>query len=162
MYDIRFKTKKIKMVATDIDGVWTDAKMYYSKDGDYMKAFSTYDGVAVRILKEMNIIVVVITSEESLIVSKRVKKLGVNHLYQGEYKKLERLKYLCKRYNIKMDEVAYIGDDINDLDALKNVGLSAMPINSPILQLFNPDIIIKSKGGYGAFREFVDIIQFNR
>ena len=65
---------------------------------------------------------------------------------------------LCNRLNISLSNVAYIGDDVNDLDLLKKVGISAMPINSPILNLFNPDYITKKRGGDGAFREFVDLI----
>ena len=152
------KTNKIKLVATDIDGVWTDAKMYYTNDGDFMKAFSTYDGMAVQLLKEQNIETAILTSENSTIVKQRAKKLGIKYVYINEKKKLLRLKYICNNLNISMKNVAYIGDDLNDMDVLKKVGISAMPINSPILKLFKPDYITKVKGGDGAFREFADLI----
>jgi len=150
--------KKIKLVATDIDGVWTDAKMYYTDSGEYMKAFSTYDGMATSLLKNKNIEVAILTSENSNIVKERAKKLNIKYVYINENEKLLRIKYLCNRLGISLDEVAYIGDDINDLDVLKNVGISAMPINSPILNEFTPDYITKKTGGKGAFREFVDLI----
>ena len=148
----------IKLIATDIDGVWTDAKMYYTNDGDFMKAFSTYDGMAVSLLNEINIDVAILTSENSNIVKRRAKKLNIKHVYINENEKLLRLKYLCNKLNISLKNVAYIGDDLNDIDVLKKVAISAMPINSPILKLFKPDYITKRKGGDGAFREFADLI----
>tara|TARA_Y100001970_G_scaffold38767_1_gene47743 strand:- start:919 stop:1404 length:486 start_codon:yes stop_codon:yes gene_type:complete len=150
--------KKIKLVATDIDGVWTDAKMYYTNNGEYMKAFSTYDGMATSLLKKQNIEIAILTSENSNIVKERAKKLDIKYVYINENEKLLRIKYLCNRLGISLDEVAYIGDDLNDLDVLKNVGISAMPINSPILNKHVPDYITKKSGGKGAFREFVDLI----
>ena len=156
------KTNKIKLVATDIDGVWTDAKMYYTNDGDFMKAFSTYDGMAVQLLKEQNIETAILTSENSIIVKQRAKKLGIKYVYINEKEKLLRLTSICNNLNISMEDVAYIGDDLNDIDILKKVGISAMPINSPILKLFKPDYITKVKGGDGAFREFADLIMQQR
>ena len=148
----------IKLIATDIDGVWTDAKMYYTEKGDYMKAFSTYDGMAVEILRKKKISVAILTSENSKIVLKRAKKLKIKEVYIDEKEKLKRMKYLCKKLKIKMDQVAYIGDDLNDLSLLKEVGISGAPENSPILDKINPSIITKRRGGEGAFREFVDRI----
>ena len=149
---------KIKLIGTDIDGVWTDAKMYYTDKGDFMKAFSTYDGMAVQILRELNIPVVILTSEKTNIVKERAKKLQIKDVYIGEKEKLKRMNYICKKMKISMKEVAYIGDDINDLELLKNVGISGCPIDSPVQKLFNPDIITNKKGGEGAFREFVEEI----
>ena len=156
--NIASKAKKIKLLATDIDGVWTDSKMYYTDKGEYMKSFSTYVGMAVSILKKQGIEVAILTSEKSNIVLKRAEKLNVKYVYIDEHEKLKRILYLSKRLNIEMREVAYIGDDINDLDVLKNVGLSAMPCTSPILNQIEPDYITKREGGAGAFREFADEI----
>lgn len=156
--NISSKAKKIKLLATDIDGVWTDSKMYYTDKGEYMKSFSTYDGMAVSILKKQGIEVAILTSEKSDIVLKRAKKLNIKYVYIDEHEKLKRISYISKRLNIEMCEVAYIGDDINDLDVLKNVGLSAMPCTSPILNQIEPDYITKREGGAGAFREFADEI----
>jgi YrbI family 3-deoxy-D-manno-octulosonate 8-phosphate phosphatase len=162
MANITTRSKKIKMVATDIDGVWTDAKMYYTQDGDHMKAFSTYDGFAVQLLKEQDIRVVIMTGENSPMVARRAEKLGIEHVYLAESEKLKRLNYLCTRYEIDLDEVAYIGDDLNDIEVLKAVGISGMPPNSPILDKVSPHIITKRAGGDGAFREFVDMILSHR
>ena len=154
------KAKKIKLIATDIDGVWTDAKMYYSKEGVFMKSFSTYDGMAASVLLKHNFIVVMITSEyENIdILKSRAKKLKIEEVYYNEHDKLSRIKYLSQKYNISLDNISYIGDDLNDLEVLKIVGLSAMPPQSPIIDIFTPDIITENKGGEGAFRNLADII----
>ncbi len=152
------KMKNIKLVATDIDGVWTDACMYVTPEGDFMKAFSTYDGMAVSMLQKTGIIVAILTSENTDIVLARAEKLKIEEVYVNEHDKLKRLIYLTKKYGISMDEVAYIGDDINDLEALNAVGFSALSGNSPIQNQLTPDYITKRSGGHGAFREFADII----
>tara|TARA_B110000116_G_scaffold11484_1_gene9353 strand:+ start:408 stop:893 length:486 start_codon:yes stop_codon:yes gene_type:complete len=154
--------KNIKLVATDIDGVWTDAKMYYTENGEYMKGFSTYDGMATSLLRKNNIEIAILTTENSKIVKERAKKLDIKYVYINEKEKLLRIKYLCNRLGISLDEVAYIGDDLNDLDVLTNVGMSAMPINSPILDKYTPNYITKKSGGNGAFRELVDLILKHR
>ena len=148
----------IKLVATDIDGVWTDAKMHYTENGDFMKSFSTYDGMAVQLLREKNIETVIITSENSNIVLQRAKKLNIKNVTIGEKNKLERMKKICTDKNINLNEVAYIGDDINDIEVLKEVGFSALTSNSPIKNQIKVDYITNKKGGDGAFREFVDLI----
>ena len=158
MANLNEKAKKIKLVGTDIDGVWTDSKMYVTPEGEWMKAFSTYDGMAVSMLKEKGIIVAILTSENTDIVLARAEKLNIDEVYVEEHEKLKRLIYLSKKYEISMDEVAYIGDDINDLEALKAAGLSALSANSPIQDQFTPNYITKRNGGQGAFREFSDLI----
>lgn len=158
---IKEKAKKIKLIGTDIDGVWTDGTMYYSPEGDFMKAFSTYDGMAVQIAKEHGFDILIMTGENSDMVKRRAEKLNIDKVYLGEKEKLKRLKYICSRFEYSLDEIAYIGDDINDLEVLNEVGLSGMPSSSPILNEFSPDIVTKKGGGEGAFREFVDhIIKF--
>ena len=162
MLKIKKLAKSIKLIGTDVDGVWTDAKMHYTDKGEFFKSFSTYDGMAVSLLKKINIKVAILTSENSKIVKRRAEKLNINFVYINENKKLLRMEALCNKLNISLDNVAYIGDDINDLELLKKVAISAMPINSPILNTFNPDYTTKRKGGDGAFREFVDLIIQNR
>jgi len=146
------------MVGTDIDGVWTDSKMYVTPDGEWMKAFSTYDGMATSMLQGKGIIVAILTGENSDVVLARAKKLKIEEVYVDEHEKLKRMNYLTKKYEISMDEVAFIGDDVNDLEVLAAVGLSAMAGNSPILNKFSPDYVTIRHGGNGAFREFADLI----
>jgi len=154
------KAKKIKLIATDIDGVWTDSMMYYNCDGVQMKSFSTYDGMGADLLIKNNFIIAMITSEyENIdILKSRAKKLKIQEVYYNEQKKLMRLQYLMKKYNLKKENIAYIGDDINDLEALQFAGLSAAPPNTPILDFFQPDFITKRYGGCGAFRDLSDLI----
>ena len=152
------KAKAIKIVATDIDGVWTDSGMYYTSSGEKMKCFSTYDGMAVQLLREIGIPTIILTSENSEIVLRRAEKLQIDKVYINEKEKLNRMHEICKELDISLSQVAYIGDDINDLPLLEEVGLSAMPPNSPILDLFSPDYLTKRTGGQGAFREFIDKI----
>ena len=158
MANLNEKAKKIKLVGTDIDGVWTDSKMYVTPEGEWMKAFSTYDGMATSMLKEKGIIVAILTGENSDVVIARAEKLQIDEVYVDEHEKLKRLTYLTKKYDITMDEVAYIGDDVNDLEVLKAVGFSALAGNSPIQDQFTPDYVTTRHGGNGAFREFADII----
>ena len=158
MANLNEKAKKIKLVGTDIDGVWTDSKMYVTPNGEWMKAFSTYDGMATAMLKENGIIVAILTGENSDVVISRAEKLQIDEVYVDEHEKLKRLTYLTKKYDITMDEVAYIGDDVNDLEVLKVVGISALAGNSPIQDQFTPDYVTTRHGGNGAFREFADII----
>jgi len=152
----------IKLVVTDIDGVWTDAKMHYTENGDFMKSFSTYDGMAVQLLREQNIETVIITSENSNIVLQRAKKLNISNVTIGEKNKLARIKKICLEKEIDLSEVAFIGDDLNDVNVLKQVGFSALTQNSPIKEYIKVDYITKRNGGDGAFREFVDLILKNR
>ena len=158
MANLNEKAKKIKLVGTDIDGVWTDSKMYVTPNGEWMKAFSTYDGMATAMLKEKGIIVAILTGENSDVVIARAEKLQIDEVYVDEHEKLKRLTYLTKKYDITMDEVAYIGDDVNDFEVLKAVGFSALAGNSPIQDQFTPDYVTTRHGGNGAFREFADII----
>ena len=158
MAHLNEKAKKIKLVGTDIDGVWTDSKMYVTPEGEWMKAFSTYDGMATAMLRDKGIIVAILTGENSDVVIARAEKLQIDEVYVDEHEKLKRLTYLIKKYDITMDEVAYIGDDINDLEVLKVVGFSALAGNSPIQDQFTPDYVTTRHGGNGAFREFADII----
>lgn len=157
------KKNKIKLFISDVDGVMTDAGMYYSDSGDELKKFNTYDGMAFQLLREANIKTAIITSESTNIVKNRAKKLKVDYLYQGKRNssKLESALEICHKLNITINEVAYIGDDINCFELLNSVGLKACPSTAvhEIKQI--PDIIcLKGKGGSGVIREFLDHIKF--
>ncbi|ERP39178.1 KdsC family phosphatase [Chitinivibrio alkaliphilus] len=150
--------RHIVLVATDIDGVWTDGSMYYGSSGEEMKRFSTYDGMAVARLREHGLHCAVLTGENSSAVHGRMKKLGIVHYYPGEKEKLLRMRSICKDLRISLDQVAYIGDDLNDLALLQAVGCAAMPHTSPIQNIFTPHYTTRCGGGAGAFREFTDYL----
>jgi N-acylneuraminate cytidylyltransferase len=153
--------KKIKLFLTDVDGVLTDSGMYYSENGDELKKFNTHDGMAFKILREAGIKTGIITSENTKIVERRAKKLNVDYLFQGKREggKLAAAIEICKKEGIKLDEVAYIGDDINCIQLLSNVEIAACPFNAqPSVKNIAGIHILKMKGGEGVVREFVDLI----
>ena len=155
------KSSKIKLFLSDVDGTLTDAGMYYGQNGEEFKKFNTHDGKGFELLRKAGIKTGIITSENTKIVENRAKKLKVDYLYQGleHIGKLEIAKEICKKENITLDEVAYIGDDINCKELLENVGLAACPSNAldEIKQIQNI-IKLSKKGGDGAVREFINKI----
>lgn len=150
--------KKIKLFAMDVDGVLTDGGMYYSKEGEVLKKFNTKDGMAIEILRKNNIIPAIITKENSKIVLKRAEKLKIKEVYIGIKDKLKIIEKLSKKHNLEFENIAYIGDDINDLPVLKKVGLSFAPNDavSEIKQIVNH--VTLKKSGEGALRESIDFI----
>ena len=155
------KTNSVKMFATDVDGVLTDAGMYYDNNGNELKKFNTHDGMAFNILKERGIITAMLTSEKTNIVKLRANKLQVDYLFQGVKgsEKLQALKKICVDKNMSLSEVAYIGDDINDFNVLSSVGFPACPKNA-IADIKNIKGItqLSKSGGDGAVREFVELL----
>jgi YrbI family 3-deoxy-D-manno-octulosonate 8-phosphate phosphatase len=149
---------KIKLVLTDIDGVWTDGGMYYDQTGNEWKKFNTSDSAGVVFLRLLEIPMGIITGENTQIVQRRADKLKINCLYMGVMNKLEVAQKLCAEMNISLQEVAYIGDDLNDAVLLKAAGFSAIPANAPSYMEKYAKIRLKKNGGEGAFREFVEII----
>lgn len=141
---------------TDIDGVWTDGGMYYDENGNEFKKFNTSDSAGVLFCRLSNIHVGIITGENSLAVKRRAEKLKIEHCFLGIKDKVKVAEELLNSLNITWKEVAYIGDDINDIQLLKKVGLSACPINAPEYIKKLVDWIIPTKGGDGAFRHFVE------
>ncbi|MDE5791366.1 MAG: HAD-IIIA family hydrolase [Muribaculaceae bacterium] len=147
-----------KLFITDIDGVWTDGGMYYTADGDMMKRFSVKDGWGVIFLRQLNIPVAIMTGENTPIVAKRAEKLKIDRCYLGVKDKLSLARELCAELEITLNDVAFIGDDINDLPLLREVGFSGCPENTPPYVKAQVRYIGEVRGGYGAFREFVENI----
>ena len=104
-----------KLVITDIDGVWTDGGMYYTAEGDVMKRFSVKDGWGIVLLRELNIPIAIMTGENSQVVRKRAEKLKIEHCYLQVQDKLAKAKEICSELGITLDDVAFIGDDLNDI-----------------------------------------------
>lgn len=150
--------KKPKLILTDIDGVWTDGGMYYDQTGNEWKKFHTYDSAGVLFAHQNEIPVGIITGEDTEIVARRAAKLKIDYLFQGVKNKLEMAENLCKELNISLDEVAYIGDDLGDIELLKNVGISATPNSAPEYVKKYSQMVMTKKGGEGVFREFVEKI----
>lgn len=148
----------IKLVLTDIDGVWTDGGMYYDQTGNEWKKFNTSDSAGVLFCHRLDIPVGILTGEDTEIVKRRAEKVKIDYLFQGVKNKLETASELCKKLNISLKEVAYIGDDIIDLELLAAVGVSGAPANAPEYVQKRVGIVTRKSGGEGAFREFVEKI----
>lgn len=147
-----------KLILTDIDGVWTDGGMYYDQTGNEWKRFNTSDSAGVLFAHLLNIPVGIITGEETRIVTRRAEKLKVDYLYQGVSDKLSVAKKICAELNITLDDVAYIGDDIGDIQLLKAVKWSGVPSTASDYIKALGNIVLSKGGGQGVFREFVEII----
>ena len=150
---------KIKIFLSDVDGVLTDAGMYYTEKGDEIKKFSTYDGMAFKILQKKGVKVGIITTEDRQLNRNRAQKLSLDFDFHGADDKLKIVKELCKKQNINLNQVAYIGDDVNCFELLSHVGFPACPKNAVDKIKSIPNIIqLSQNGGSGVVREFVEII----
>jgi 3-deoxy-D-manno-octulosonate 8-phosphate phosphatase (KDO 8-P phosphatase) len=157
--EIIAKAQKIKWVITDCDGVWTDTGVYYSEKGELLKRFSIRDGMGVERLRTiLNIETAVITGEQSMPLKRRCEKLKINELYLFVKNKKECLQQFMLKHHVDNSEIAYIGDDFNDLEALNMVGLSACPADAIVSIKQICDYICTANGGQGAFRDLAELI----
>ena len=147
---------KIKMLVMDVDGTLTDGRIYIGADGEIMKAFDVKDGYGIVQLRKNGILSVIITGRKSTIVEKRAAELGISELHQGIHDKLDKLKEIAEKYEIKSEEIAYIGDDLNDLECMEYCGLSACPKDAVDAIKKSVSYICKKEAGRGAVREFID------
>lgn len=147
-----------KLIITDVDGVLTDGGMYYDQSGNEWKKFNTADSAGILLCKKAGIKVAIITGERTDIVKRRAEKLQVDFLFDGVKDKVEVATTLLKTLNISFEEVAYIGDDLNDINLLKLVAIKGTPNNGIDFIKSFATIITKKNGGEGAFREFVESI----
>lgn len=145
----------IKMLVMDVDGTLTDGRIYIGANGEVMKAFDVKDGYAIVHLREKGIEPVIITGRSSDIVKTRAKELGITELYQGVSDKLEKLKEVAGKLNCTSDEVAYIGDDLNDLECIQYCGVTGCPNDAIIEVKSRVKYICQHDGGRGAVREFI-------
>ncbi len=155
---LRKALSHIRLFATDVDGVLTDAGMYYSESGDEWKKFNTRDGMGIKLLQRAGIITAIVTQERTKLVARRAEKLAIPELHQGVKDKLSCVRDMVARHGLTLSQVAYIGDDINDLEALKAVGFSAAPADGMPKVAAAVDYICQKKGGEGAVREIVEMI----
>lgn len=149
---------QIKMILTDVDGCLTDGTIYYGPNHEKYKKFNMQDGMALRILRENNILTGIISSDNSQATKYRAEDLKFDIICIGEKNKLTKFEEIIKEYELKKEEVAYMGDDIQDLCVLEQVGLAVAP-NNAVEEVKNKvDYITQKKGGEGAFREFAEYI----
>lgn len=150
--------KNVKMVLTDCDGCLTDAGMYYSEHGDELKKFNTRDGMGFKLLRQSGILTGIITSENVELVSRRADKLQLDILKMGAADKLEIVRELCSKYQIGLEQVAYVGDDINDLEVIAHVGFGCSVASGMECVKEKASYVTEAKGGEGAIREVAELI----
>jgi 3-deoxy-D-manno-octulosonate 8-phosphate phosphatase (KDO 8-P phosphatase) len=150
--------KKIKLLVCDVDGVFSDGRIYLGNDGEELKAFHTKDGFGLKALGNSGVEVAIITGRRSAIVANRMSALNVKHIVQGQEDKLPALITLAKQLNLTPDEIAYIGDDIPDLACISHVGLGIAVSDAHPAVSAKADYTTFINGGFGAVREVCDLI----
>lgn len=148
----------IKMFLTDCDGCLTDGGMYYSERGDELKKFNTRDGMGFSLLRQKGILTGIVTSEKVELNRRRAEKLKLDILESGCNDKLKQITAICQRKNIALENVCYIGDDINDLDVIKSVGFGCAPANAMPQIKEAAKYVTAARGGEGVIREVADRI----
>ena len=152
------KASKIRYFFTDVDGTLTDGTIQYTANGELSKNFSLRDGTGFFLLKKIHINAGIITGENSAIVSARANKLALKHCFLGVDDKIKKLQNFLDSEKMNMENLAYIGDDLNDFELLSNCGLSFCPSDAIIQIKEIVDVVCTSKGGFGAFRDAVDYL----
>lgn len=152
------RARRIRLIIFDVDGVLTDGKLMISGNGEVYKAFHAQDGLGITMLRLMGINSAIITGRQSEIVAFRAAELKITDVYQGEKNKLRALKHLASKQQCSFDEIAYVGDDLVDIPAFKNVGLACAVANAVPEVKSLAHYITTHKGGDGAVREVAEMI----
>lgn len=152
------ESKKITHVVLDVDGVFTDGTITYTKDGEHTKGFDMRDGMGLEILRQFNVKVMIMTSENSELVARRMEKLNIENVFLGVKDKYTLLQSIILKENISISNVAYLGDDVNDLTNICSVGWSLAPNNATDVVKLNADVVLSKPSGAGAIREACQFI----
>jgi N-acylneuraminate cytidylyltransferase len=157
------KAEKISHLVLDVDGVFTDGSITYTKDGEHTKRFDMRDGMGLEILRQFNVEVIIMTSEVSELVAKRMQKLNIENVYFGVKDKYSLLQQIVKENDISLNNVAYVGDDINDLANICSVGWSLTPNNATDIVKQHADVVLSKVSASGAIREACQfILNYNK
>lgn len=152
------RLRHVRLLAMDVDGVLTDGRLYFQADGLETKAFHTLDGHGIKLVQRAGIVVALITGRDSPMVSRRAEALGIRHVFQGAEKKLVVLRELCARLNLELDQVAYCGDDLPDVAAIRRAGVGISVPGAPAYIRHQADWVTEAAGGHGAVREICDTL----
>lgn len=152
------KAEHIRLLALDVDGVLTDGGLYIGGSGETSKRFNVQDGLAVSCAIRNNLFVTIITGRQSEIVCRRASELGITEIYQGVKDKKEMLKNIAAKHALQLTEIAYMGDDLNDLSALSVAGLACAPANAVQEVKERVNYVASRNGGEGAVREVIEMI----
>jgi len=160
MYVSNKQLSKIKLLVTDVDGVMTDGGMYYTEDGNEFKKFNTRDGTAIQLLRKRGIKTAIITGEDTTIVNRRAEKLNIDSdlVLQNVDNKMLALKWINRSFMLDYSEIAYIGDDINDLPVLKKVGFAFCPRDA-VEEVQKICFVSTKNGGNGVIRDFYELMK---
>jgi len=150
--------RKVKLLSVDVDGILTDGGIYYSDDGNSFRKFNAKDGLGLTRLMRGGTAVTIISGGAPGAIEHRAARLGIKHVFTDIHDKLSVLRELCDQLGIDLEDVAHIGDDVNDLELMKAVGLSITASDGVDEVLDYVDIITERKGGEGAVREVCDAI----
>lgn len=156
--DVQSRAQKIKAILFDVDGVLTDGSIIYTNSGDEIKAFNVKDGQIISHLKRLDFTVGAITGRESALVERRCKELKLDYCFQGVKDKFQIVQDIAEQKGLKLEEIAYIGDDIIDLKVIKNVGLGVAPADALSYVKEEAHFTTTKSGGNGVLREVGDII----
>ena len=156
--DIAKLSKHIKLIVLDVDGVMTDGRIILDNHGNELKAFYVRDGHGIKLAIRAGIIMAIITGRHSGVVEKRAVELGIKDVYQGVKEKLPAYLELLSKYNLKDEEVAFMGDDVVDIPLMRRVGLAAAPGDADELTKEKADFVSIKRGGRGAVRDFIELI----
>ncbi len=148
----------IKLILLDVDGTLTDGGIYLGDSGEGYKKFNVKDGYAIVTAQKIGIDFGIITGKKSKLVEIRAKELKIKHLYQGISEKTLILEEILEKTGLSNEEIAYMGDDLNDLNIMKSVGVSGVPSDGAAEILQIAEFVSTKKGGEGAVREFVEYI----
>jgi YrbI family 3-deoxy-D-manno-octulosonate 8-phosphate phosphatase len=150
------------LLCVDVDGVLTDAGMYYGPDGEVLKKFNTRDGMGLERVRQAGIAVAIISGEDSAIVHARAAKLKIDDVFCGASNKRLAIDELCQKHRLELDEVAFVGDDLNDLPALECVGLACAVADAAEPVKAVAHYVAQRRGGDGAVREICDFLIASR
>lgn len=154
---LKNKARGIKMLVLDVDGTLTDSGVYIDSNGIQSKRFNIKDGMGINLLQHAGIKVGLISnSRMQTIIEERARMLDIKHIYSGNESKLDVLKIWMQELTLEINEIAYIGDDVNDLEIMSLAGLSACPADAHYKVIRDVDIVLQRKGGEGCVREFID------
>jgi 3-deoxy-D-manno-octulosonate 8-phosphate phosphatase (KDO 8-P phosphatase) len=152
------RASRVKMMIFDVDGVLTDGSLYFTAEGDTMKAFNSLDGHGIKMLASIGVQTAIITGRQSGIVAARARELGITHLYQGVADKRAALKELLDETGITEAQCGYMGDDWPDLEVMRVCGFAAAPANAHPEVIQRVHWVAQARGGHGAVREVCDAI----
>ncbi len=160
--DILQRAKEIKLLICDVDGVFSDGRIYLGNNGEELKAFHTKDGFGIKALISSGVEVAIITGRKSAIVANRMTALNVKHIIQGQENKLPALKQLAQQLSFSPNQIAYIGDDTPDLACILHVGLGISVADAHPNVILNANYTTFTRGGFGAVREVCDLIMLSQ